>query len=67
VEGVEPVLLSELAIDDGEAPGCVASYNAAAPATCGAAILVPLMVAYVLPLYVEYMLTPGAAKSTTDP
>lgn len=34
------------------------------PATCGAAIEVPLMVLYPPPFQVELMLTPGAQKST---
>lgn len=42
-------------------------YEAAAPATWGAAIDVPLMVLYPPPIQVERMQTPGAARSTPAP
>ena len=39
----------------------------AAPTTSGEAMLVPLIVVYEPPLYVERILTPGAAMSTSGP
>jgi hypothetical protein len=51
----------------GEAPGCRPRYRAAAPATCGEAIEVPLIV-FVPPLsHVEVMLEPGAKMSRHEP
>ena len=41
--------------------------RAARPATCGVAMLVPLIAQYVLFLYVEAIETPGAATSTIGP
>ena len=54
---------------DGEAPGFVWRYSAAAPATCGVAIEVPLMVfvAVLLVLQAEVMLEPGAKMSRHVP
>jgi hypothetical protein len=54
---------------DGEAPGFVCRYSAIAPATCGDAIEVPLMVfvAVLLVDQAEVMLDPGANMSRHDP
>src|SRR5262245_44111365 len=41
--------------------------SAAAPATCGAAMLVPLLVPYPPPGIVDKTLTPGAVISTSGP
>src|SRR5690349_17538695 len=53
----------------GESPGWPARYNAAAPATCGAAIDVPLIVLVaVSPVpQADVMLMPGANTSTQVP
>ena len=53
----------------GEAPGLLWRNRAATPATCGAAIDVPLSVAVAVSLVrqVERMLEPGAKMSTTLP
>ena len=53
----------------GVAKGSPARYSAAAPATCGAAIEVPLIVfvAVVDENQDDVMLTPGAKRSTHDP
>jgi hypothetical protein len=45
----------------------VSKINAAVPAAWGHAIDVPLIIAYVPPLYVEVMLTPGAVTSSCGP
>ena len=42
-------------------------YSAAAPAACGEAMLVPLMVLYPPSFHVERMHTPGAAISISEP
>ena len=47
--------------------GCDCRYNAAAPATCGADIEVPLIVLEPLPSHHEVMPTPGARMSTHAP
>ena len=46
---------------------CAAICSAAAPAACGAAMLVPLIVEYPPPRHAESMHTPGAAISTGAP
>ena len=53
----------------GVAVRLVSRYRAAAPATCGAAIDVPLSVAVAVfeVLQVDRMLTPGAKRSTQVP
>src|SRR5262249_12548969 len=50
-------------VSDGFAP----STNAAAPATWGAAMLVPLSVVMPPSIQSDWTCTPGAATSTTDP
>jgi hypothetical protein len=52
--GSDPVLDSEW----------FAKYNAAAPATCGLAMLVPLLVLHFPPFQVDKIQTPGAIMST---
>ena len=54
---------------DGEAPGFACRYSAIAPATCGAAIDVPLIVfvAVLLVCHAEVMLAPGANRSRHEP
>ena len=47
----------------GARPGCLSSSRAAAPATCGAAKLVPLDTLYPPPLSVVLTNTPGATRS----
>src|SRR5690242_8809845 len=65
------VALATRALDTvaGVAVGLAARYSAAAPATCGVAIDVPLIVfvAVVLEYQSEVMLTPGAKMSTQVP
>ena len=61
--------ISALATVAGVAAGFVARYSAAAPATCGVAIEVPLrmLVAVLLVFQSEVMLEPGAKMSTQVP
>ena len=48
-------------------PGAAAAINATTPATCGVAMLVPLLVLYVPPGQVDCTKTPGATTSTDAP
>ena len=48
-------------------PGAAAAINATTPATCGVAMLVPLLVLYVPPGHVDCTKTPGATTSTDAP
>src|SRR5215207_1467157 len=61
--------VSATATRSGPAPGLVERYSAAAPATCGEAIDVPLivLVALSLPIQAEVIATPGASMSTQEP
>ncbi len=63
------LLVRALATADGEALGFAERYSAAAPAVCGVAIDVPLIVfvAVVDEYQSEVMLTPGAKRSTQVP
>ena len=63
----DPVMLDEIVAV--LAPVLPARIRAAAPATCGDAMLVPLMVlvAVVLPIQVLVMLLPGANRSRHEP
>ena len=51
----------------GVSAGLAPSTSAAAPATCGAAMLDPLIVDCPPPIQSERTCTPGAVTSTTDP
>ena len=66
--GVELLISAEVTVD-GEAPGFVCRYSAIAPATCGVAIEVPLIVfvAVSLVIHAEVMLEPGAKMSRHVP
>src|SRR5688572_7416728 len=61
--------LSTSSTSRGEACGLACRYSADRPATCGAAMDVPLMVlvAAVLPIQAEVMFWPGAKTSTQAP
>ncbi len=63
----EPELVNASRISNKDVCGFSDLYNGAAPVTKGAAMLVPLVSAYVPFADVELILTPGAAISTTEP
>ena len=64
---VVAVEVSADVIAAGAAPGLACSVSAAAPATCGDAIEVPLIVFVRPPVQVDVMPEPGAKMSTHDP
>ena len=51
------------AIDNGSKLGYFCNNMATAPVTCGAAILVPLVILYFPPSVVVFTKTPGATRS----
>src|SRR5207247_6993361 len=65
--GCAPVRSRSVSTWAGVIVGCAARTSAATPATCGAAMLVPLMLWYVPPVHVEYTETPGAVTSIDGP
>src|SRR6266508_5486687 len=65
--GSSPVRSRSDSICAGVMDWFAARTRAATPATCGAAMLVPLMLWYVPPVHVEYTATPGAVTSILGP